>query len=44
MMGGRPRVSEASELYEFSPRDATDGDMLLEAIEEILRRHRQDKR
>lgn len=37
MMGGAPRISQASEFYEFSPRDATDGDMLLEAIEEILR-------
>jgi hypothetical protein len=43
-MGGAPRVSEAQEFYEFSPRDASDGDMLLAAIEDILRRHRQQKK
>jgi hypothetical protein len=33
-MGGTPRVSEAWELYEFSPR--TEGDILLSLVEEIL--------
>jgi hypothetical protein len=40
VIGAAPRLSEASELYKFSPRDAADGDMLVALIAEILRRPR----
>jgi hypothetical protein len=41
-MGGASRISEAKELYEFAPNSKADGDMLLEVIENILERFRQD--
>jgi len=40
----KARVSRASELYEFAPRDKRDGDFLLRIIEMILRDHRKGKK
>lgn len=34
------RISAATELYALSPRDNADGDLLLDAVEDILRRFR----
>jgi hypothetical protein len=40
----KARVSRASELYEFAPRDKREGDFLLRIIEIILRDHRKGKK
>jgi hypothetical protein len=42
-MGGASRVSESKELYEFAPNSKADGDMLLNAIEQILKDHQGKK-
>jgi hypothetical protein len=42
-MGGASRLSQARELYEFSPNSKADGDMLLGGIEAILSNHCQDR-
>lgn len=39
-----PRISRATEFYEFSPRNKDDGDMLIQAIEAILQGQHKPKK